>query len=670
MANNYRFPGVYASINDLSGIVNINATTSCAYVGQAEFGPVLKPTLVTSLSEFVSRFGSLNSKYGYAGYSLAVASETIPEHRFVRVVPVGDPTKEEHERKNDAKWAAGSIKLDGLEKEDPEDESTSHPDPHDLGFGGYFYEIIDAAENSRDAGSPTGLFNTTDYEDVETAMIFAATDPNGRRFRVTTADSTINVNKTYAIQNVELEQIENDSKKYIVTLTVEDINILKDVTEGGKIAVKRMSNSGLNGTFVLTSVKQSEGAVELEFIASLNLNNDERILFNNARVGAYPEDKDTTFSVTVEEVFGTSRVVLETFEFCTLFPAKDSYGNSMFVEDVINGYSKYIQVFANTNILEGEDYVRPANKSIELTGGNSGKWEDPSDMYKDLCNAWELFRDRSQVPASILMNCGYVTKNDVSYQEKMLEIAEYRRDCFCLFDVPMTETEYEHLIDWRDSKQAFDSYRGANCGPWVKAYDSVQGRSNFMMCPSAYVAKLMGTNDPWLAPAGLNRGVLSSSIVSPTGLSQYYNDTQGGNLYTDEQINCIIRDPSVGYVNWGQRTLQRKSSSMDRINVARTVIYIETILRDAARFHLFENNTAYERTQITLQFNSFLNSILSAEGIQRFVVQCDGENNPPSVVERNQLVIDVYLWPSYCAEVICLNVNVEGADISVQLSSK
>ena len=75
---------------------------------------------------------------------------------------------------------------------------------------------------------------------------------------------------------------------------------------------------------------------------------------------------------------------------------------------------------------------------------------------------------------------------------KMLEIAEYRRDCFCLFDIPVSETEYEDAIDWRKNTLAMNSYRGALSAPWVKTYDSVQGRANFLMCPSAYIAKLIG----------------------------------------------------------------------------------------------------------------------------------------------------------------------------------
>lgn len=651
MAINYKFPGVYASITDLSGVLNINATTSCAYVGQAEFGPVYQPILLTSLNDYNVRFGSLSSKYGYAGYSLAIAAETIPEHRFVRVVPRGNGPK-------DAKWASLPVLVKGAEVKNTDESESSQ-----MGAGakGYFYNEIISAEEERDAGLPVATIFTK--SDIDTAMVITATDPNDRKFEISISDSTVNTNKSYQVKDLALSV---DGETTTVVLKIET-EFTKEAALGDPIVVKRMSNDKLNGVFTIGSIEYSKGYTTIAFVVDDVV---ESSIFENARVGRYPNNKETTFSLTVFERIDGSSITLETFPTCTLFAAKDGFGNSTFIEDVVNGSSNYIQVFVNTNFSDSDDYFIPEYIERQpLKNGRSGQWEDDAQMYQDIFEAWELFRDRAQVPASLLMNCGYVTKNNVTVQSKMLEIAEYRRDCFCLLDVPMTETQYEDLSDWRTDVQGFNTYRGAMCAPWVKGYDAAQGRANFVMCPSAYMAKIIGTNDPWIAPAGLNRGVLSASVVSPTGLTQYYNTIQGGILYADNQINCIIRDPGVGYVNWGQRTLQQKASAMDRINVARTIIYIETILRDAAKWHLFENNTTYERTQITLQFNSFLNNILSAEGIQRFVVKCDSENNPPSVIEQNQMVIDIYIWPTYCAEVIQLNTIVEGADVSVQLTS-
>lgn len=666
---NYRFPGVYPNIRDLSGIVTINASTSCGYVGEAAYGPVFKPTLCSTLQDYTDRFGPLNSQYGYAGYSLAVASETISEHYFLRVVNTGSDTDED--RSNNAKWAAAAIMTSDYVAD--ETEGSGENDPRSL--DGYFYEQIVAASTFRETGADTGLFSGENT--IDASMIFAASDPNNRQFYVSIEDSTINENIAYPI--LDLQSIQNDINSEvstIVTLTVDEEFASEGLEIGDKIIVTKLQEEKLNGTFELIDFEKIKGTetLTLTFEVAGELIDTETLLnLSRARVKLYPAKSETTFRVTVEEKVGRVFRTLEVYDYCTLFAAQDNYGNSMFVEDVINNSSNFIQVFTNKELIEEQEYVIPEYvERVALTGGSAGSWKNGEYDKKinALCDGWEYFRDRTQVNVSLLMNSGYVSNNNVAYQNKMIEIAEARRDCFCLLDVPMSATDYNGVISWREDVQQSTSYRAALSSPWVKTYDAAQGRANFVMCPSAYVAKIMGNGEPWMAPAGLNRGVLTSTMVSPTGLTDYYNTTQGGIIYTDNQINCIIKDAAVGYANWGQRTLQKKPSALDRINVARTVIYIETVLRDAARWHLFENNTAYERMQITLQFTSFLNTILSAEGIQKFQVICDESNNTPQVIGNNQLAIDIYLWPSYTAEVIVLNTNVMGSDTSVNVSTQ
>lgn len=662
MATSYKWPGVYAEITDLSGVVTANANTACAYVGEAEFGPVFKPTLVTNLQEYINKFGGLSSKYGYAGYSLAVAAETIDEHYFVRVVD-----------KETARYSAAAIMQEG--------KGTSSTD------NGYSYTEMNTAMQSRDTNGDSGLFidedSSENIPDMRKAFIVAAKDPNNRKFYISTADSTINENKGYAVKavSVEDESASELTDETYVKITV-DAEMVQNESKaivlepGEKIVMTKMKTSALNGIFEVLYVALDESNTSLANIiyiipGKVTIDDPETELVK-ARVARYPAANETTFSVTISEKVGSVYQVLETFEYCTLYQARDSYGNSMFLEDVINSGSNFVQVFVNRNqtTADPDEIVIPAMvTNVALVGGASGTFTDASTKDSALSEGWELFRDRAQVSVSILMNCGYVSDSNVSYQSKMLEIANARRDCFCLFDVPMNRTDYEDAIDWRKNIQGFNSYRGAVCSPWVKTYDAINGKANFLMCPSAYMAKIMGMNDPWMAPAGLNRGILTSSIVSPTGLTQYYNATQGGNLYADNQINCYIKNPGSGYVIWGQRTLQAKPSALDRINVARTVIYIETILRDAARWHLFENNTAYERMKINLEFSAFLDTVLSADGIQKYQVVCDESNNTPQVIANNQMVIDVYLWPTYCAEVIRINTSIMGADVSVSITS-
>lgn len=673
MATNYKFPGVYPNIIDRSEIVSTNATTACAFVGEAEFGPILKPTLVTSAQDYTQKFGKLSSKYGYAGYSLSVASETVSENYFVRVVPTGSG-------ESDAKWASNSIRVKGSDAERL--------------AKGYYYNGtenepgIHGAEILRDAGSPCGLF---DSDDTDNAFIVAATDPNNRKFYVSIADSTINTYRAYTLLNSPSVVVKSDSAEEsgsvmsLVSLTIAE-RASEEIKASDPITVKGFSNRAFNGIFKANSVEVDPNTGYTIVSYYIEGEHEQPSVTGKERIGRYPDDNETTFSITVFEKDGNN--ALEYFEYCTLYPAVDNYGNSMYVEDVINGSSNYIQVFVNTNMYDDvfpDEVAIPETVSmLELVGGQSGVWSDTIDdegrevkaeviKYRDLCDAWDLFMDRSQITVSLLMNSGYVTASNTSYQDKMIQIAEHRRDCFCLLDVPMTQTNYEDLKDdFRPTMQTSNSYRAALFSPWVKTFDSIQGRANFIMCPSAYVAKIMGASDPWVAPAGLNRGVLSSNVVSPTGLTEYYDITTGGILYTDNQINCIIREKGTGYINWGQRTLQKKPSALDRINVARTIIYIETVLRDAARFHLFENNTAYERLQVEMQFGTFLQQILAAEGIQQYKVICDESNNTPAVINNNQMVIDIYIWPSYTAEVIHLNTYVmaTGATVSITTSSQ
>ena len=666
----YKFPGVFPKITDESGIIVNNMSTSCGYVGLAEYGPVLTPTYISNLREFSAKFGTLNSKYGYAGYSLAVAAETINDHYFVRVVPTGDPDASEAERKNDAKWGSAVILREDAEVAQPAGKA-------------YYYEQITKAANARDNNQASGLFiNEAEEKDMDSAMIVVANDPNNRKFFVSTADSTINENRAYAVvAATQFNEESGEDAKTTVTMTVEykdengvENEILQNMYDDADIVVSKMKVEELNGRFKLEdyAIDEEENIMTLTYSVEGTYDIPSNV-DASARIGLYPEPNQRTFSLTVMEKVGRIMNVLEEFNYCTLYYAKDNFGESTYVEDVVNGSSNYIQVFVNNNYMDADPdaIVIPANVSaVEVAGGQSGSYQGRVDvMYDDLIKAWDLFKDRTQVNVTLLMNSGYVTKNNVSYQKKMLDIAEYRRDCFALLDAPLTEVEVEDLADWRKNTLAANTYRGAVSAPWIKTYDSVQGRANFAMCPSAYIAKLMGANNPWIAPAGLNRGVLSAATVSPTGLTKYYNDIEGGNLYTDNQINCIIRNPAAGYVNWGQRTLQQKPSALDRINVARTVIYIETMLRDAAKWHVFNNNTSYERMQITLQFSTFLDTILSSDGIQRYSVICDESNNTPDVIANNQMRIDIYLWPTYTAEFILLSTSVQGADTSVTVTT-
>ena len=686
---NYKFPGVYASIRDLSGVTQMNTTTACGYVGEAAFGPVFTPYHCGSLRDYVDNFGPLNSKYGYAGYSLAVASESITDHYFVRVVPTEDDVDLEKENSDTSRAIPASygryVVLTNRVKTASEKTTTRNAIAN--ADDNFYFNRFHSYEEIRDSGTAElrgdyTIIGTTP-SNKKVAFVIGTTFPSSRSFYISVKEDSINDNPSYGIVDISKNEagtiltlvLENTTgNQFFVaddTVSLNGFNDTEANTNYSKLNlnnVKIVSSSLADGKETITINTTNASYVDDELIRQIQTP-EER----TAGIQEALKYKDRTFSVAVrEKVSKNSMPLLETFSNCTLFQNKDAYGSSTFIEDVINGSSNYIQVFSNYEInnagTDEEQFENfPEEIELELLAGNSnGKWDDDAKQSDALIRGWDVFSDRTQVQVSLLLNSGYTTP---AYQNKMLEIAEKRRDCFCLFDIPMTKTEKKTAEQWRKNVQGINSYRAAIFSPWIRTFDSAQGRANFVMCPSAYIAKIMGSTSPWLAPAGLNRGILSSATVTPSGLTQHYDSTEGGELYTDYQINCIIKNPAAGYVNWGQRTLQIKQSALDRINVARTVIYIETVLRDAAKWHLFENNTPYERLQLTLQFQSFLNTILSADGIQRFEVICDETNNTPQVIANNQMCVDIYLWPSYTAEYILLSTTVEGSDTTVDITT-
>ena len=718
------FPGVYPNITDLSQVVNANSVTSCAYVGEAEFGPINTPTLVTNKKGYIDRFGEINPKYGYMGYSLAVAADTIGQHYVVRVV-----------NKDTARYGQAFVPLSGETEEQPEEGLTiDEVESAKKDSGALFRSISD------ESGDNSGEI----VIDTKTAFKIVSDNPNNKDIRVKIEDSTINTNKNYrtlkttisdnkvhvtiADENViqagdtivvtcpqwdstdaETGETKVYSKKFTVDEIAKSYYFSTSIHDGGtnykvgdiltltgatlsdntdlQVKVTRVGANGVIEKAVpmtgsdynkLESSSpngyQTTGGTGSNCVVKVyNKERSDVVVYTDTethtpdnpdtlRIIKYPDLEETTFSVIVMEAKNKTVETVEVYNYVTLFPNKDQYGNSTFVEDVINGRSVYIQIFANPE-LETTSPV-PTFGTYKVANNTSG--ENPE--MTELVAAWDLFLDRTRTTVSLLMNCGYINEAENSYQSAMLKVAEKRRDCFCLFDVPSTATESDAVLDWRKNSQGFNTYRGAVFTPWVKTFDSVQGKRNFNMCPSAYIAKIMGeAGKPWIAAAGPNRGYYTSSVVTPTGLTSYYDEDTGGVLYQN-QLNCGIKDVG-GYANWGQKTLQMKPSALDRINVARTVIYIETTLREAARYHLFENNTAFERMQVTLQFSQFLDEVLNGGGLTRYQVVCDDSNNTPYIIAQNQMVIDIYLWPVYTTEFIALNTIVMGADAEVTVSS-
>ncbi|EFS5446098.1 hypothetical protein HXS02_001533 [Campylobacter coli] len=168
----------------------------------------------------------------------------------------------------------------------------------------------------------------------------------------------------------------------------------------------------------------------------------------------------------------------------------------------------------------------------------------------------------------------------------------------------------------------------------------------------------------WYAAAGLNRGLIKNCEALAYSPTQSMRDT----LYKNG-INPVVMFPNTGAVLWGQKTLQTKASSFDRVNVVSLFNHLERSLGRMSKYSLFEFNDSFTRNYLVSIIKPFLAQVKAGRGIQDYLVICDTSNNPASVVAANQLVIDVYIKPTYVAEFIHLRfTNVGSNDFSIVVS--
>jgi len=124
------------------------------------------------------------------------------------------------------------------------------------------------------------------------------------------------------------------------------------------------------------------------------------------------------------------------------------------------------------------------------------------------------------------------------------------------------------------------------------------------------------------------------------------------------KVNPIVSFPGQGIVAYGQKTLQVKSSALDRINVRRLLINLKKFVSSTSRFLVFEQNTSQTRDRFLGLVEPYLDEVQQEQGLFAYRVVMDESNNTPEVIDRNQLVGKIFIQPARAAEFIVLDFNV------------
>jgi len=307
--------------------------------------------------------------------------------------------------------------------------------------------------------------------------------------------------------------------------------------------------------------------------------------------------------------------------------------------------------------FDGFNPAAPKKTGTDIVAGNSQGFDmtlstsSGSVAFKRAINA---VSNPDEFDINMLVTPGVIHSIHSSVTNHAIDKVEDRADAFYIMDGSVYGRSIDNAV--ADIK-TLDSNYVATYYPWVKILDSVKNKPTWVP-PSVVLPGVYSNNDAvaqeWFAPAGLNRGGLTEVLEAQTRLTHSERD----DLY-ENRINPIATFPGQGVVVFGQKTLQAKPSALDRINVRRLLINLRKFIASSSRFLVFEQNTAALRSRFLNIVNPYLESVQSNSGLTAFRVVMDESNNTPDVVDRNQLVGQIFIQPTRTAEFIVLDFVVQ-----------
>ena len=712
MAETIISPGVFQRENDISFIQPASVEAGAAFVGPTVKGPVEVPTTITSYGEYVRKFGetfeSGSTKQEYLT-SLAVKSyfqQGGNTALITRVVSgssnwtaASNTTITNTTVSTGANTATGSGTLvaafvDGQEARinyDGEDYrfiGSGNPIPLDDTDGNVYFFSTGSDATGTAANLVLEINGATSLQSIVSASSAGAllqltgssagTDFNGLTFQTGSSTGTFD------------------------TASVADLITL----EGGTNTTTQTSNP-----FAIQTLGRGEIFNNSTGASDAGSQNSDSSLVSGSVDNLRYEISNVsltkgTFSLTVRRGDDNlkNKIVLETFNNLSLDPNTDNYvakviGDQNITKqsdtdgnvyiDVDGEYpnkSNYIRVSAvNTPTLNylGTDGLTvgtdssnvsysaslPIAQSGSFHGAVGSNVQAGGLFYKDISGASlgnsqglvdadytdviTILENKDEYQFNMITVPGLTQQAFGSTISKVVSLAETRGDAIAVVDPVGYNDTLSNAVS--EAGEINSSY-AASYWPWVQV-GTATGKNQFVppsvVIPGVY-AFTDGSSAPWFAPAGLVRGGIPNVIQAERKLTKADRDT----LY-DGNVNPIATFPGQGIAAFGQKTLQKKSSALDRINVRRLLIQLKKFFGDQARNLVFEQNTIATRNRFLSIVNPYLETVVQQQGLFSFRVVMDDTNNTNDVIDRNQLVGQVFIQPAKTAEFIVLDFTIE-----------
>jgi hypothetical protein len=308
-----------------------------------------------------------------------------------------------------------------------------------------------------------------------------------------------------------------------------------------------------------------------------------------------------------------------------------------------------------------EHRVRRSNTDLYKKGGIFDGVNAGATPFNDY-QAWEIavntFANGEETTINLFATPGINFSDNLGLVNESIELVEQKRaDSLYIIDAPdMPDTPAlaEDIVDLLDTAE-IDSNYSAIFYPWVQIRDSINNQNVFIP-PTGEVVKAIAFTDnvkfPWFAPAGLQRGV-TDAIRTRRKLSLDERDT----LYAG-RINPMATFPDTGVAIFGQKTLQKAESALDRINVRRLLLQLKVLISNVAVRLLFEQNDQATIDEFLAKVNPILETVKRERGVEDFKIVMDSSNNTPETRDRNELYGEIFIKPTKAVEFIGLTFTI------------
>jgi len=685
MAETLLSPGVLTRENDQSQITQGPITAGAAIIGPTVSGPVRIPTLVTSYSDYLNKFGgsfiSGGASYEYltsiSAYNYFQQGGTT---LLVQRAVSGTFAPATSSISNNIAFVVGGFASASFVTQSSSTGSWNNIlIVGNTAFGGVNYTI---------RNNPYLATGSYQYDSFNNYFDLGVGDGDFDGINAITSTSQW---ATLLINNINNSGTEISS---LVSASLSGNRILFTSRQAGTIynnlaltssfGIGFPTSSAFSGgtdstpSTVFTLETLSQGAINNSFstetsssLASGSSNNLRFEIVN-------PSSGSGTFDLLIRrgDDNQNSKVVLEQWTNLSLDPNQGNYieaviGNQYTTTD--SGYtqttgdytnkSRYVRIksvtYTTPNYFDNNGNPVPSYTSslpIVQSGSFGGGAGTNGAVYglsnSDYTSSISLLSNVDEFKFNIITTPGITATAGNSVLTSLTNMASDRGDCIAIVDMSAFGNNIATVIN---NATAIDSSYAATYYPWVQISAPNTGKLTWVP-PSTIIPSVYAYNDrvgaPWFAPAGFTRGGLSV-IQAERKLAPSDRDT----LYAGK-VNSLATFPGQGVVAYGQKTLQKKASALDRINVRRLLIELKSYIGQVANGLVFEQNTAATRNRFLRQVNPYLDSIQQRQGLYAYKVVMDDSNNTADVIDRNQLLGQIFIQPTRTAEFIILDFNV------------